>query len=320
MNQVLDLARIENDESAIDIGPVKPGTALRDCLDQIRPMADSRHLTIADRSNIALDTLVIGDQLRLKQVLLNLLSNAVKYNVEQGRVSIDTWTAPSGKFFIAITDTGLGIPDDERRNLFKLFQRLGDNALLANESSGVGLYVTKLLVDRMNGGIDFVSLDGIGSCFIFWLPSVPEDAADGLAANSGAGDPQIDLHYSRANQLVEQILGQGANAQEVADLIELAGDMITALGNVLTRADIPPVVRERDKRASYTELLVAISDAQVMWDADATSVAADDLRAIIDHWWQRHMQSDPLVFNASAEQNDRMVQKDAADSEKRKAS
>ena len=114
------------------------------------------------------------DRQRLRQVLLNLLSNAIKYNNPGGKVTVDVQLL-GPRVAICITDTGIGIPTSRLPQLFVPFERLGAENSPMVEGTGVGLALTKMLVEGMGGEIDFVSQPSVGSTFTVLLPSVEPD-------------------------------------------------------------------------------------------------------------------------------------------------
>jgi signal transduction histidine kinase len=109
------------------------------------------------------------DVLRFKQALLNLLSNAVKYNKPGGQVVVECDSGANGILHISVSDTGQGIPDDMRHKVFEPFDRLG--AETSNVSgTGIGLTVTKQLIESMGGTVGFESTLGEGTTFWINLP------------------------------------------------------------------------------------------------------------------------------------------------------
>ncbi|SHI72952.1 PAS domain S-box-containing protein [Malonomonas rubra DSM 5091] len=168
INEVLDLAKIEAGEFSLNIEPLDPGPAIEESLSLIKPLADEQNIRIeADDPNHL--PLVRADMIRLKQILLNLLSNAVKYNKQNGTVTIRLNEEVPGLLCFEVTDNGIGIAEEKKRDIFTPFARVVDNQE-AIEGSGIGMTITKQLVEAMGGTIDFESTLGKGSSFWFTLP------------------------------------------------------------------------------------------------------------------------------------------------------
>ena len=133
----------------------------------IEPQAQERHIQLIFPPP-DMRVYVKADRTRLKQVLLNLLSNAVKYNREGGMVEVDCDVTASGRIRVSIRDTGSGLPPEKLTQLFQQFNRLGQEAGSV-EGTGIGLVVTKQLVELMGGKIGVESTVGVGSVFWFEL-------------------------------------------------------------------------------------------------------------------------------------------------------
>lgn len=163
INEVLDMAKIETGNVELNIAPVKLDSLINECLGLIKSIA------LAKQVELVLLTTESGsvqaDRLRLKQVLLNLLSNAVKYNVVGGQVKIKVEQI-NGRSYIYVADTGLGIAEDKQAQLFEPFNRLGHEGS-AIEGSGVGLSISRKLIEMMDGEIGVSSKLNQGS--EFWL-------------------------------------------------------------------------------------------------------------------------------------------------------
>ena len=165
INDILNLAQIEAGKMSLSLEPV----GLVGLLDECRPMAGP----LADRRNVRLlfpsppaEITVHADRTRLKQVLLNLLSNAIKYNRESGSVIVDYALVPNERLRLSVQDTGIGLRPDQLSALFQPFNRLGQEAG-SQEGTGIGLVVTKRLVEMMGGSIGVTSAPGAGS--LFWV-------------------------------------------------------------------------------------------------------------------------------------------------------
>ncbi|MDP9329874.1 MAG: PAS domain S-box protein [Actinomycetota bacterium] len=166
IDEVLDISRIGTGRMPLSSEPVSVTAALREAVDLIRPMAAERGIEL--RAEDANGLHVLADRQRLKQVLLNLLSNAVKYNREGGQVSVTWERAPSDGLRIKVSDTGPGIPGDLIDRLFVPFDRLGAESTHV-DGTGLGLALSKGLVEAMGGTIKADSSPGSGAEFIVEL-------------------------------------------------------------------------------------------------------------------------------------------------------
>jgi len=131
------------------------------------PNADAKRISLELKSSASL--IVYADRLRLKQILLNLLSNAVKFTPENGTVSVEC-TENSGFAQFCVSDTGLGIPEQEHQSIFKKFHQVGSTTKGVREGTGLGLAITKHLVEQHGGRISVESTLGEGSRFYFTVP------------------------------------------------------------------------------------------------------------------------------------------------------
>ncbi|WP_454776469.1 ATP-binding protein [Janthinobacterium tructae] len=164
INEILDLAKVESGTVSLSLEPVGLDAILQECRDMIAPLASQRGIGMAFPDACPLN--VLADRTRLKQILLNLLSNALKYNREQGQVAIDCAPHAGGRVRISVRDTGVGLDAEQLALLFQPFNRLGQEGG-TEEGSGIGLVVTKRLVELMDGNIGVSSAPGEGSTF--WI-------------------------------------------------------------------------------------------------------------------------------------------------------
>ena len=195
INEILNLAQIESGKVSISLEPVDLREVLEECHALTRTASAQRGIRLVFPMETTLS--VSADRTRLKQVLLNLLSNAVKYNREHGAVLVECTAGDEGRVRIAVQDTGPGLTPDQLRSLFQPFNRLGRDATI--EGSGIGLVLTKRLVELMGGTIGVHSAPGIGSTFWIDLRSAAPVRVD-LASVAPrlptpteliGGDPQI---------------------------------------------------------------------------------------------------------------------------------
>jgi len=173
INQILDLAAIESGKHSLLHEPVSLLDVMHQCQAMIEPLAQQHDikLTVFPFDNT---WFAIADRTRIKQVLINLLSNAIKYNREHGTVEVTcTLSTPERiRIRIRIKDSGMGIPPEKLTQLFQPFNRLGQETGI-KEGTGIGLVVTKQLVELMSGTIGVDSTVGMGS--EFWIELIRED-------------------------------------------------------------------------------------------------------------------------------------------------
>ena len=173
IDDVLDIAQIENDRLNLSVEAVALSEILTDAVQLVRPLATAAGVTIDYDSRTIAVEYVHADQRRLRQVLLNLLSNAIKYNRRGGRVSVTAVVLDNSLVNIAVTDTGMGIRSEHLPRLFTPFDRLGAEAT-GIEGTGVGLALAHRLMTIMGGGLSALSESGSGSTFIATIPAAAD--------------------------------------------------------------------------------------------------------------------------------------------------
>jgi signal transduction histidine kinase/ActR/RegA family two-component response regulator len=185
INEVLDIARIEAGKLSISLEPVLAQDVLGAALDLVRPHAAARRVSLPEPAPG--DRYVKADRQRLQQVLLNLLSNAIKYNRDGGRVRVSCDETAAGSVRIAVSDTGAGITPELLGRLFTPFERLGaDQGGI--EGTGLGLALSKRLVEAMGGTLTVMSTPGEGSTFTVELPSAVGPTVPLTGVDAGAGE------------------------------------------------------------------------------------------------------------------------------------
>ena len=178
INEVLDLSKIESGHIELSINEVILCKVINESLQLILPLAQKRGIEIQlvkDGNKISLEELSKQedsawlDETRFKQIVLNLLSNAVKYNNERGKITLASENISDNFFRISVTDTGNGLDKEQQQHLFKAFNRLGLEQTEI-EGTGIGLVITKKIVELMGGRIGVESEVDVGSTFWIELP------------------------------------------------------------------------------------------------------------------------------------------------------
>lgn len=187
INDVLDLAKIESGNMTVSLEPVLVSRLITECFTLVQPQADAKGIRLSSLLAEFSNTYVIADHVRFKQALLNLLSNAVKYNFVGGEVEVKLVAQPGQHLRISVRDTGRGIPLQRQSEVFQPFNRLtAENTNI--EGSGVGLVITKQLVEMMQGRLDFTSAEGMGTTFWIDFPMATEWNAESIVRTVSSKD------------------------------------------------------------------------------------------------------------------------------------
>jgi len=177
VNEILDLSRLESDTLEVTLEPVYLPDILDQCHLMTTPFAASHKVSLTVLPIDPSVCCVLADPLRLKQVLINLLSNAIKYNQDNGRVYVEVEAGASNTVFIRVRDTGIGFTQQETAQIFVPFERLNKSAATV-DGTGIGLSISKRLVELMNGSIDVHSVEGVGSEFSISLRAAEVSASE----------------------------------------------------------------------------------------------------------------------------------------------
>ena len=167
-DDVLDYSKLESNKMELESIAFEPAGSITPLIQLMSPMAEAKALSIESTIDTPDNLTLLGDPLRLRQIVSNLLSNAIKYT-ESGSVRL-AMSYVSDRLVIKITDTGIGISDHRRRLLFQEFQMLDPAHHRKYGGTGLGLSIAKRLVDQMKGDIQVDSTVGKGSCFTVSLP------------------------------------------------------------------------------------------------------------------------------------------------------
>jgi signal transduction histidine kinase len=186
VNDVLDVAEVHEGHVTLRLEPVDLRQQLIGALDRIRSAAEAKHLRVELERGPGL--FVRADTDRLAQVMFNLLTNAVKFTPEGGRVSV-TAEQDDGHVAITVRDTGIGIPAREQGRVFDEFVQLDGGRTRHQEGAGLGLALSRQLVELMDGTISVVSQPGAGSAFTVRLPLAAYDRGDGAGTRPAEANP-----------------------------------------------------------------------------------------------------------------------------------
>jgi len=245
INEVLDLAVVESGTLSISPDPASLAEVMAECQSMMEPQAQQRGISITfPQCDVPFH--VNADRTRVKQVLINLLSNAIKYNRERGTVEVTCAVTSPERIRISVKDTGAGLPPEKMTQLFQPFNRLGQEGS-AEEGTGIGLVMSKRVVEQMKGVIGVESAVGVGSVFWFELlltqaptpAAAPAESTQAVPARVAAGTPQSTLLYVEDNPanlaLVMQLIARRSD-------IRLLTAVTGTLGIELARSARPDMI------------------------------------------------------------------------------
>ncbi|MDO9286731.1 MAG: PAS domain S-box protein [Aquabacterium sp.] len=216
INELLDLARVEAGRIPLSLEPVALAPLLDESRALLAPLAAARAVSLRI-SPPAAGAAVQADRIRLKQVLVNLLANAIKYNHHGGEVAVRTEPAADGAWRLSVQDTGPGIAADKLPQLFTPYHRLGNDAA-AVEGTGIGLVITRRLVELMGGRIGVHSEAGRGTTFWIELPAA-------TLAQAPVAPPVAHAHEppprAAAGQTILYVDDNPANLKLMAEMLAL---------------------------------------------------------------------------------------------------
>jgi PAS domain S-box-containing protein len=222
INEILDLALIESGKLSLSLEPISLAEVMHECQEMIEPQAKKRDISVVF-SHFVTPCFVKADRTRVKQVFINLLSNAVKYNRPHGSVAVEYQTGIPGRIRVCVKDSGEGLSPDKLAQLFQPFNRLGQEAN-GEEGTGIGLVMTKRLIELMGGTIGAESTVGKGS--VFWIEldlTTERHAVIGKVVPLALGHRQVQANAELRTLLYVE--DNPANLMLVEDLIARRPDI-----------------------------------------------------------------------------------------------
>jgi len=249
INEILDLAKVESGTVTLSMEPVALSDTLLEVRTMVEPIAAGRGVRVLFPETPG--AVLLADRTRLKQVLLNLLSNAVKYNREAGAVVVTCEQVAPDRLRLSVQDTGAGLAAEQVAALFQPFNRLGQEGG-SQEGTGIGLVVTKRLVELMGGQIGVTSSPGVGS--VFWIELATTAPLAAPTGETQAAAVALDKAAAPAGEqdtvphLVLYVEDNPANLRLVEEIVRFRADLrlLSAhdghVGLSLARAHRPEII------------------------------------------------------------------------------
>ena len=245
INEILDLSVIESGKVSLSLEPVSLAEVFSECSAMMEAQEEQRGIRMTF-PRFDQPIFVWADQTRLKQIVINLLSNAIKYNRPHGTVIVDCKMTALDRIRISFKDTGAGLAPEKLAQLFQPFNRLGQEAG-GVAGTGIGLVVTKQLVELMEGVIGVESAIGVGS--VFWVELRSTAAPDfKISKNQPTAYAHPQQHLGQQQSTLLYIEDNPANMKLVEQLIARRSDLrlLTAVngtsGIELARSQQPDVI------------------------------------------------------------------------------
>ncbi|MBE0469833.1 MAG: PAS domain S-box protein [Methyloprofundus sp.] len=222
INDILDFAKLESGKVQFNFETLQVKDLVFESIQLTQTQAKQQGITV-EVASLSPDLSIQVDRLRFKQVLLNLLSNAIKYNKPQGKIFVSCQQAEKDQqvyWQLSIQDSGVGITSDDLNKLFQPFNRLGHEGS-SIQGTGIGLSITKDLVEQMHGWIEVESVQGEGTTFSLFFPVVNMSAAN-KAATPGVNENAI-IHDAKSAGF--KVLYIGHDSTVMLALVQATADL-----------------------------------------------------------------------------------------------
>lgn len=228
MNNILDFSRLDTGQLKLDYIPFDLHDCIEDILSTMSPLANSKHLEFLALIDENIPKKILSDPMRIKQIIINLVSNAIKFT-DQGEilihVSLEKETPKFTTLRIAVSDTGIGLSENDQKNIFQAFQQADTNIARKYGGTGLGLAICKKLIDQMAGKIGVESPDHKGSTFWFSFNAgrVPYDSIQEPNDINFAGCSAIlyEPHTISRQTIKTMLTDWQINVMDFADLDQL---------------------------------------------------------------------------------------------------
>jgi signal transduction histidine kinase/CheY-like chemotaxis protein len=190
IDEILDTSKIESGRLELEDEPFEVAAVAEAVTELLAPRAHDKGIEISGHVSARVPERIIGDQNRLRQILFNLCGNAIKFT-DKGGVSLTVDLDDSNRLRFKVTDTGVGMSEDECKRIFEEYAQANAATARRFGGTGLGLSIAKKLIDRMGGTIAVTSVPGRGSCFSFMVPLVA--ASDTIAPEPVLADRTYQL-------------------------------------------------------------------------------------------------------------------------------
>ncbi|MGB0682347.1 MAG: bacteriohemerythrin [Magnetovibrionaceae bacterium] len=290
VDEILELSKIEADQLTITLEEVSAREVIRDSIALASSLSVERNVEIIDNTEETLSAALRTDRTRLKQVLVNLLSNAIKFNDDGGTVMIDSEELPNGYLRIAVADTGIGIAPEDKENVFQLFHRLDADPGVAREGTGIGLTITKSILEHMAGSINFSSEVNKGTKFWVEIPLFSNDDVMIWTESMVTGVDAIDSDHKVLMGLLNRISKSSVDSDGIDDivseLVEYTSYHFSREEAIMEICEYPGLEDHLEIHKSIRAQVAGLADK---WREDKGEDALSNLHKFMQDWLYSHI-------------------------------
>jgi signal transduction histidine kinase/CheY-like chemotaxis protein len=288
INDILDFSKIEAGELSPQRDEIWTGVLVRDALNLVRPQAEARGVRLIHERQNEEGVPFVGDEQRVRQILLNLLSNGVKFTDRGGRILVSCETSETASpmaqvhgagpwAFLRVEDTGIGVATEQLVHIFDPFHQVDSSHTRQQGGTGLGLAISRRLARAMGGDLTAESTPGIGSVFTLWLPSVKRVSSDGDGRGTNA-----ETAAARAARAERPMLGmEDAGLDVIGELLRgMTDDVMAAYAERLRLDPELPQARlmRRPELEDHGLSMLADMAQTLVIVSEAGSAAAELLR------------------------------------------
>ena len=213
INDILDFSRIESGRLNLHPEAFNLSTKLHSIYSMLKPVADDKSLAFWLKLAPDLPQRITSDPLRLQQILVNLLGNAIKFT-QYGAISLKVSLRQDGQLLFEVVDTGIGISEAGQKKLFKAFSQVDGSSTRSYGGTGLGLVISKQLVDLLGGEVGFESVEGKGSRFYFAIPFEDAEPLEALVESEASIEsveekkPAVSLEQAKVLVVEDNLINQ----------------------------------------------------------------------------------------------------------------
>ena len=238
LNDILDISKIEAGKLQLEKSPLRIRDVISSVIGTMRFVAVENNVELLLSEDTSLPSYILGDQVRLRQILFNLVGNALKFSKRRakeapGNVVIRTKRVDQNTLSFAIADNGIGMSRDVVEKLFAPFQQGEESTTRRYGGTGLGLTITRNLIEQMGGAINVESEEGAGSTFTVTLPLNPADPEEAEADASGLEIVALVEPELRKHVLQRYVGDWGSEVTIFEDVFEFSSELTARAGGVI---------------------------------------------------------------------------------------